>query len=163
MARMLPSRWCDAWPALRGARAATTSVDKARKVLLIAVPLLLGLFIASATMTQWSTVALFFNQQIPSVRRTPSSVWITVFFLFAPFFPHGGDSGDLRCGTVGARGSCSYTTPYSIVVGLQPGAFMCWSVANGTDGWRRSMMTCVIVSIFVDSAGGPLGWRNART
>ena len=39
------------------------SVDKARKLLLIAVPLLLGLFIASATMSQWSTVALFFNQQ----------------------------------------------------------------------------------------------------
>lgn len=39
------------------------SVDKVRKLLLIAVPLLLGLFIASATMSQWSTVALFFNQQ----------------------------------------------------------------------------------------------------
>ena len=38
--------------------AAITSVDKARKVLLIAVSLLLGLFIASATMTQWSTVAV---------------------------------------------------------------------------------------------------------
>ena len=62
------------------------SVDKARKVLLIVVPLLLGLFIASATMTQWSTVALFFNQQSFG-RLTRSSVWITASSLFAlPFF-----------------------------------------------------------------------------
>ena len=62
------------------------SVDKARKVLLIAVPLLLGLFIASATMTQWSTVALFFNQQ--SFGKTDPEFGMDYgFFLFAlPFF-----------------------------------------------------------------------------
>ena len=62
------------------------SVDKARKVLLVAVPLLLGLFIASATMTQWSTVALFFNQQ--SFGKTDPEFGLDYgFFLFAlPFF-----------------------------------------------------------------------------
>ena len=62
------------------------SVDKARKVLLIVVPLLLGLFIASATMTQWSTVALFFNQQ--SFGKTDPEFGLDYgFFLFAlPFF-----------------------------------------------------------------------------
>ena len=50
------------------------------------VPLLLGLFIASATMTQWSTVALFFNQQ--SFGKTDPEFGLDYgFFLFAlPFF-----------------------------------------------------------------------------
>ena len=62
------------------------SVEKARKVLLIVVPLLMGLFIASATMTQWNTVALFLNQQ--SFGKTDPEFGLDYgFFLFVlPFF-----------------------------------------------------------------------------
>ena len=64
------------------------SVDKARKVLLIAVPLLLGLFIfASATMTSGAPSRCS-STSSPSVRLTRSSVWIPASSWFAlPFFP----------------------------------------------------------------------------
>lgn len=62
------------------------SVDSMRKVLLIAIPLILGLFVGSGAMSQWETVALFFNggefgQQDPEFGRDLG------FFIFSlPFW-----------------------------------------------------------------------------
>lgn len=61
------------------------SVDSMRKVLLIAVPLLLGAFIGAGAMSQWETVLLFFNGE--SFGATDAEFGIDLgFFMFTlPF------------------------------------------------------------------------------
>ena len=61
------------------------SVDSMRKVLLIAVPLLLGAFIGTGAMSQWETVLLFFNGE--SFGATDAEFGIDLgFFMFTlPF------------------------------------------------------------------------------
>ncbi|WP_344224178.1 UPF0182 family protein [Kocuria atrinae] len=61
------------------------ALDPVRKIVMIAVPLIFGLFAASTIATQWQTVALFFNQE-PFGQTDPQFNMDLSFYVFTlPF------------------------------------------------------------------------------